>query len=230
LLLAGTSHYIADVEIVRRKILCWLATVLLSYPVIAQETKRLEGERSFLSFHAGVSFPIICYGSSDINSSTAGFAKPGFIFDLGYVYRFNTNLGVTGSLFYCSNKAGNNNVQASSSPGSYRFFGILAGPFITKNLASRWDGDIRLLAGVARVLTPNLRHEGETILNENKATAFTWGGGLAIRYQLSDKSFLSLKTDHINLKPQFNLKPGETGKGEQHIVVMNVDAGIGLKF
>jgi hypothetical protein len=68
------------------------------------------------------------------------------------------------------------------------------------------------------------------LLNDYNVNAFTWGGGVALRYKLSGNTFLQLKTDHINLKPKFKMQAGETGRSEQHIVLMNVDAGVGWKF
>jgi len=68
------------------------------------------------------------------------------------------------------------------------------------------------------------------VLEEKQATTFVWGGGLGMRYNLSDNTFLTFRTDHLNMQPQLKLKPGETGKTEQHIVLINVDAGIGFRF
>lgn len=195
----------------------------------AQETKS-NYNRSFFSVNAGVSVPFLCYGSADINKNTSGFAGLGFTIDISYVYRFSKHTGAAGTVYYCSNKIGSNNVTVLSSSHSYRFFGIMMGPAIIPDLSNRWTLGIAPMAGVARVLTPKLLLQDETLLGENQKTCFAWGSSLALRYHLSGNSFLQLKTDHLNMKPQFKLKAGDAGKGEQHIVVMNVDAGIGWEF
>jgi len=213
-----------------KQIVKWLAVLVLANPAGAQVGFDLQGERSLLSLNGGFSIPVMSYGSSDINNRMAGFAKPDYMFDLNYVYLLGANQGITGSVIYCTNKAGSNNVQATSLQSGYRFLGLLAGPFITKRFFSRWDADFKLLAGATRVLTPNLEYNEAILLKENKATSFTWGGGIAIRYQLSGRSFLRLAADHLNLNPQYNVKQAETAKPEQIIVVMNVEAGIGFRF
>lgn len=153
-----------------KKILLWIIAGLPFIPISTQETKAGEKEKSFFVFNAGISVPIICYASSDINKKTAGFAKVGFTVDISYAYRVSTNAGVTGSVFYCANRAGSKTVTAPLSPGSYRFFGCMAGPFVTKNFATRWDADFKMLAGVARVLTPKLQQQDEIVLDENRTT------------------------------------------------------------
>jgi len=208
----------------------WLAVLVLVNPAGAQEGFDLQGQRSLLSLNGGFSIPVMSYGSSNIKNRMAGFAKPDFMADLNYVYLLGANQGITGSVFYGANKAGINTVQSASLQDGYRFFGLLAGPFITKHFLSRWDADFKLLAGVSRVMRPHLEYNEEIILSQNKATSFTWGGGLAIRYQLSGRSFLRLAADHLNLNPQYSGKEGETTRPEQVIVVMNVQAGIGFKF
>jgi len=217
----------------KKGIIKWIAgsvLVVLAGPVLAQDINSIEGERSLFSVSGGFSYPRTCYASADINHSTSGFATKGTGFDCRYVYRFTSNAGLSASLFYNENHAGNNGVEVVSTPGSYRLLGILAGPVITKNFIGRLDADIALLAGATRVLTPNLQYQEATILNEYRSTAFTWGAGLSLRYTVLGRIFLSVKSELINLKPEFPLKPGETGKPDQYIEVMNLNAGIGVKF
>jgi len=199
-------------------------------PVMAQGKNGWQNESSYFSFSAGVSVPIMCYASSNVNNKDAGFAKPGFSFNISYAYRFGNYGGVAGSVFYGLNKAGSSSVKTLSTPGSYRYFGLMAGPLLTKNFSSRWEGDARFLGGIGRLYTPRLVQGDAAVLEEKQATAFVWGGGLGMRYNLSDNTFLTFRTDHLNMQPQLKLKPGETGKTEQHIVLINVDAGIGFRF
>ncbi|HMU46842.1 MAG TPA: hypothetical protein PKC72_10765 [Chitinophagaceae bacterium] len=212
-----------------RKLLFYMIGLMWFASTTAQETNS-SFDRSFFSVNAGISVPFLCYGSSDINKNTSGFAGLGFTIDISYVYRFSKHVGAAGMVYYCSNKAGNKDVAVLSSSHRYRFFGVMTGPALLPDFSDRWTLAIAPMAGVARVLTPKLQLQDETLLNENKKTCFAWGGSLALRYHLSGTSFLQLKTDHLNMKPQFKPKAGDAGKGEQHIVVLNVDAGIGWEF
>ncbi len=213
------------------KKIIWIAAAgLLAIPANSQDKNGWGTEKSYLAVSAGVAVPILCYGSKNTGNPNAGFAKPGFSIDLSYAYRFNNTIGVAGSVFYAFNNAGSSAVKAVSSPGSYRLIGLLAGPVLSRNFSDRWAGDIKFLAGVSRSMTPELQYGDGTLLNDHSVNAFTWGGGIALRYKLSGNTFLQLKTDHVNLKPKFRMQAGETGKNEQHIVLMNVDAGVGWKF
>lgn len=211
---------------------CFLITgaSLFAIPVLSQEKAVWGNERSQLVVSAGVAVPILCYGSRNVNNPNAAFAKPGFSIDVSYAYRFNNTLGVGGTVFYAFNKAGNTEVKAVSSPSSYRLFGLLAGPVVSRNFSDRWAGDIKFMAGLTRSMNPELQYGDQILLNDHNVNAFTWGGGIAFRYNLSGKTFLQLKADHINLKPKFNMQTGEPGRNEQHIVLMNADAGLGWKF
>ena len=224
------STLAGEVICMKKKLSVCLIVVLSVLSTAAQKNDIAEGRRSYLAISAGLAVPIMCYASKDVNNPDAGFAKPGFSIDLGYAYRFNNTVGVTGSVFYMINKAGSGNVKAVSSPGSFRVLGLMAGPMLTANFSNRWAGDVKFLAGIAKTMTPELQYQDETLLNRYSATAFTWGGTAGLRYDLNDHTFLNLQAGHINLKPQFKKKAGETGKSEQHIVLMNFDAGVGLKF
>jgi hypothetical protein len=208
----------------------WLIAGLVAIETSGQETKAPAKERSFLAFSAGVSVPILCYGSSNISKNTSGFAKAGFTLDLSYGYRFGQNLGVAGMLFYSSNNTGRNVVQASGN-GRFRYMGLLAGPMLSAKFSEKAYGDIRFVAGIARAWSPQLSYNGETILNRDASTTFAWSAGAGFRYNLSGKTFLQIKADHAQLKPPFRgPATGENVKNEQHIVVMNFDAGIGIRL
>jgi hypothetical protein len=213
-----------------KKLFLITAAGLLALPILSQEKTGWGNERSYLVVSAGVAVPILCYGSKNVNNPNAGFAKPGFSIDLNYSYRFNNTIGIAGTVFYAFNKAGSAAVKAVSSPGSYRLVGLLAGPVLSRNFSDRWAGDIKFIAGITRSMTPELQYGDQILLDDHSVNAFTWSGGIALRYNLSGNTFLQLKTDHINLKPKFKLQAGESGRNEQHIVLMNVDAGVGWKF
>ena len=212
-----------------KKLFMLCAAGLLIFQVKAQQTKLIPDNRSFLSFSAGISVPILCYGSSNIDKNTSGFAKAGFIVNIHYGYRWGQNLGISASAFYASNTA--KTIVQSQGNDQYSYVGLLAGPLVTTKLFPKTEGDFSLMAGVAHAWSPHLMYQDQTILNKDNSTAFTWSASAAMRYHLSDNTFILLKADHTQLKPKFHGPfTGENVKGEQHIVVMNFDAGLGIKF
>ena len=212
-----------------KKLLLWTAAWLFGFSTAGQDNKSAPEKKSFLAFSAGLSIPIVCYGSTDINNKNAGYAKIGFTLDLSYGYRFGKNLGVTGSAFYSSNKT--DKTVLDGAQGSYRYYGVVAGPLLTKNLSSKAGIDFKYMAGFAHVIAPKLLRGGETLLEKASANAFAWTAGVGLRYGLGDNTFFSFKVDHSQMKPQFHSSAqGENAKTEQHIVVINIDAGIGIKF
>jgi hypothetical protein len=213
-----------------KKLLFSIVLCLPLMPVTAQEDGKSEVNRSSVMISAGITVPILCYGSSNVKKESSGFARPGFTIDIQYAYRLGNHAGVAGMLYYCTNRAGKGSIPGLSSTGTYRFAGFMAGPFVSSTAGNRWEAALKLMAGEAKAFTPRLQYGEDMLLNKESAACFAWGGGLALRYGLSDRTFLQLKTDHLNMKPQFARKPGEPGKTEQHIVVMNVDAGIGWRF
>lgn len=208
---------------------CVALPVLFIAGVSHGQGGKISNEKgSLISVNAGVSIPFLCFGSANLNKSSSGFAKPGYSFNLKYGYLFTRNAGLEISVFYSHNPAGNSRL----SPGrdGYRYLGIMTGPLFRGKLAAKLYGDITVRGGIAKVFTPRLSDGDAILLDEHEAAAFIWGGGIGLCYDVTGKAYLTLKADHANLKPQFHLKPGETGKTEQHIVAMDISAGVGIKF
>ncbi len=212
-----------------KKIISWLGIVLLVLPLDAQEIA-WQQKKTGLTFSAGINVPLLCFAADDPAIQTSGFAKPGFTFDISYTHRFNFWTGIKTMLYYSSNKAGNRTVPAIAAASHYRAIGWMAGPLLCKTFSGKWEAAFSPLAGISKVWTPQLQRQNETWLYKQSASCFSWGGELSLAYFISDKSFLHLKTGHLNMKPQFSLHPGENAKSEQHFVLVNVDAGFGWKF
>jgi hypothetical protein len=192
------------------------------FPLYAQ----VSGQRSLFQIKAGVSLPLLCFASSDLSKGTSGFASPGFMIDLGYTWRTGTYTGIGGRLFYGTNPAGKAGIQSTGSP--YQWGGIMVGPVLLRDLSVRWQGDIAVTAGWSWVRTPLIRYGDAILLQRQTGNSFVWGGTIGVRYQLSDRSSIHLQADHVNLKPR--LLHATVGKTEQHLVLMNLDAGLGILF
>ncbi|MBI5373516.1 MAG: hypothetical protein HZA79_15940 [Sphingobacteriales bacterium] len=212
-----------------KKILSRICILLFALPLAAQETAWPQ-KKSGLSFSAGINVPIMCFAAEDPAIQTSGFAKPGFTLDISYTCRFNTWSGIKTMLYFSSNKAGNSTVPAIAAARHYRAIGWMAGPLLSKPFSGKWEAAFSPLAGISKVWTPQLSRQNETWLYKQSATCFSWGGDLSIAYYINDKSFLHLKTGHLNMTPKFSRHPGENAKSEQHFVLVNVDAGFGWKF
>ena len=97
-----------------KKLWVLLIIILAARAGMAQEIPNLTEKKSFLSFNAGLSIPVICYASTNIYNKFAGFAKPGFTIDLIYGYRIKQNAGISGMLFYSVNQTDNKIVQGQA--------------------------------------------------------------------------------------------------------------------
>lgn len=204
------------------------ALVLLIPVILPAQKKYWKQERSLFSVNAGISVPLLCYRSTDANNRDAGFARTGVRFDMSYGHRFIREAGISAQFFWANNGAGNDAVKSTAR--NYSYYGLLAGPMLTLKLSEEWSTDLRFLAGLAGVQTPQLMQGSNPWLNIHNVSCFSWGGGAAVRYRLNGNTWLRLEAGHINMKPQFSLKPGDTSKGEQHIVDVNVNAGIGWRL
>lgn len=180
--------------------------------------------RSVVSFNAGVSIPIICFGSDDINNKNAGYAKPGVIASVDYKYRFFDHLGLGTSIFWANNAVRAGKVTAS---GEYNYFGLMAGPVIFPGAGKTIQADIHMYAGVSNAYMPEINNGDKILLNNESAYAFTWDAGFSARFNFYENAFVSFKADQTNLKPQFK---SNSAKTEQHIVGINLSAGVGVKW
>jgi hypothetical protein len=217
-----------------KKLLVLVAAVLVSIGVTAQENKVQRELKSFLAFSAGPSFPVGDFASANENNENAGFAKTGVNFNLTYNYKFVKTSGVGVSAFYGFNNIDKKilqNVQGLD-VDHFKYLGITAGPVFSHELGTKASVDFRLMGGVARANSPRMVYQGETILTEDWATAFAWNGGIDVRMDLTKKSFVVLRTDYFQTKPEFlvDIFNVSAEKGFQKITVLNITAGIGFKF
>ena len=93
---------------IMKRILATIITVILivSYNgMMAQQGKAVNEKVSIISFNAGISIPIICYGRNDLaKNNFAGFARPGFTLEINYGWLFTKNVGIAAKAFYSSNR------------------------------------------------------------------------------------------------------------------------------
>lgn len=177
---------------------------------------------SYLSLQGGVFFPIRCYHSTHPDNPNAGYAKPGFKFTLQYTRSVRSRLGLTAALIYFTNPV-DRIYRSREKQNHYQSLALVAGPSFLSDPRNNWHYESRLLAGIAKVLTPELRLEKGILLPRQSVCAFTWQLEVAILKQLTPKDWLLLKADHQQLKPQF--KHSGTRKTEQHMLGIGLSPG-----
>jgi len=209
--------------------ICCLATIIYSLGIPAQVYNPLE-KRSSLSFTAGVNIPIMCYAYKTPAKNTAGFAHTGFSLGLSYTWRLTTHTGLKALVYYAHNKAGTAEVPALAGAGHYRMTGLMLGPRLLGVLGEKWEAGFSPYAGISRVWTPSLSKQELPVLYRQDVFCFSWGGDLSLQYHISENHFLRLQTGHLNMKPRLDNRNDSRAKGEQHIVLMTLDAGMGWKF
>ena len=176
-----------------------------------------------LSVNAGISIPLMCYKAKDADNPNSGFAATGLHIDISYTHAFNRVAGFRSMLYYAGNPAGNFRVP---SYGAYRMAGCMIGPLVTGTINERWSAGFGPLAGYSRVWTPALRRENQPWLYQQATGCFSWGAVTDFNYRINEKNRLHFSTSHLNMKPALKVYGNESAKTEQHIVLLNVKAGI----
>jgi hypothetical protein len=213
-----------------------LSMLVFAFPISLEAqtfSKSIHGKSSVL-ITGGISIPVVCYASKNMSNEEAGFAKIGFHISLVYELNFIKNAGIAGKLFYSSNRIDKKIIgeNAGTSISNYRYFGLLIGPYFTHTIANNTDISIKFFPGIILVNSPTLAHERNSVVSKDGATAFAWAAGADLRYYFSGRnSFALINGDFTSSKPHFKVPAlGENVKIEQHIAVVNLNTGVGLKF
>ena len=209
-----------------KKFLSILLIILLSIQSPGQN-KQFDKGNSFVMFNTSYNIPIICYGSHDVNNPNAAFAKKELGLDINYSYLATHRLGFVISVGYGFNKVDKRYISSPSSKG-FTYFTLYAGPQYMVKMANGLYADFRFLAGAAWTQSPTLIYKDERLLSESNAWAFSFSTGVGMKYLFSSTKFVSLRLDHFQMKPHFNV-PGDKKK-EQHIVLLSPGLGLGVKF
>ena len=209
-----------------KKFLSILALALLSLQVTGQ-AKQFDKGNSLVMFNTSYNIPIICYGSHDVNNPNAAFAKKEMGLDINYGYLVTHHFGFVVSVGYGWNKVDKRYITSPSSKG-FTYFTIYAGPQYVMKMANGLYADIRFMAGTSWAQSPTLIYKDERLLSEANTWAFSFSTGMGLKYLISPSTFVSLRMDHFQMKPHFNV-PGDK-KNEQHIVLLSPGLGLGVKL
>ncbi|MBN8673712.1 MAG: hypothetical protein J0L56_06235 [Chitinophagales bacterium] len=225
-----------------KKLLFLFAALLLGAAAGAQGSVAKKEMRSLLTFHAGPSFPVGDFSSTNFDNEHAGFAKTGLTLNLNYTYQFQKIAGVTGAVFYNRNNTKKTILLAVEEGPDvvlhldhWQFYGISAGPMLSFELAPELFTDLRVMGGIANANSPEITYEGMVMAKEDWSIAPVIQGGLNLRYNAGNRFFVYTGVDYLYLKPTFNYVYADitefpSQEIKQKISLLNVSAGVGIRF
>lgn len=225
-----------------KKLLVLCLALLISSVLTAQGSRNTVAKKSFLNFHAGPSFPLGDFSSSNPANDEAGLAKTGFTTGINYGYRINQGLGVEAAFFY--NQYATNDVKMvidlgdgtetlTMSAGAWKLYGLTLGPSLNFSPGKNMSAGIHVMGGFSSVRAPAF------YLNNEMITEADWGigpvvqAGLNLKIDAGKQVFVFLATDYQYMRPEFNLIEiftDESDKVYQKISVLQATAGIGFRF
>lgn len=241
-----------------KKLLVFTMALLVSGAVMAQGEEKVNVvKKSFLAVHAGPSFPLDEFSAKTLPPDgffgSGGFAKTGYNLNIRYDYRFAENFGVVGSLFFNQHtinstafvKALNDQFEESGEQidatglklNHWKWYGITAGPALLFDAGKNVVAGLRIMGGVATANSPKAVYEGVEVFGEDWSYSGVFQGGVDMRVGLGGNIFFFANADYTYLKPKFDKELTdpftyetyiETGK--QQMSVVNLTAGIGIRF
>ncbi|QXU42530.1 outer membrane beta-barrel protein [Pedobacter sp. D749] len=181
--------------------------------------------KSYIGFFGGLSSPIDNFAKSEYGeiykeNNKAGYAKNGFTFGVDGAWYFYKNLALAGVISYqdqgrLSHKDVEN-LSAGYTDGfavdnstvtsnkRYRNLNVLVGPQYSFLLHPKLILDVRAVAGVIKSFsTPELKVDLEDdpthtfYQRSSTASTFAYGGGIGLRYSLTNKIGLALRGNYI---------------------------------
>ena len=241
-----------------KKLLVLTMALLVSGVIMAQGDKEEKvAGKSFLAIHAGPSIPVDDFAAKTIGTDgffgSGGFAKTGYTINLRYDYRFSENFGVVASAFYNNNTLNSNAfveklnfiyeeagfpVDATGLKlDHWKWYGFTAGPALFYDMSKNLTAGLRIMGGIANANSPKVTYEGYEIYGEDWSTAFVFQGGMDLRIGVGSNVFVFANAEYTYLKPKFEKELIDPVTDEQYIesgsqkmTVVNLTAGIGLRF
>lgn len=216
-----------------------MIVLFISGAVTAQGNKQLGSTKSFLAFHAGPSFPVGDFSKTSLDNPQAGFAKTGYNLNLTYGYQISREIGLAASVFYNNNKLDNGAIVGEIGGVSldhWQWYGITAGPMFTQKVGDNVDLGVRIMGGVANANSPKVVEEGNgsaVLVKEDWSASGVFQTGLDLRFGLSRNVFIITNVEYLYMKPKFDLvfpDGSPTERSEQKMSVLNLTAGIGIRF
>jgi len=223
--------------------------LLMISATYSQTTSKMETKKFNIGLSTGFAFPVAFFNSTDYNKfQDPGFAKTGFNVNLQGSYHITNNFGIASkaqfSNFGVNEEAAKRYLPISVTPSStdhWQYFGILAGPMGTIELADNFYMDVKGLVGYSRANAPVMKFSLEEISGVNLVTAdkwsdaFAWQVGTDFRYRFANNFNVFTNIDYSYMKPKWNfdISTGGTKTNtviHQRMSVVDVNLGVGVEF
>ena len=216
--------------------------LLVSSALFAQKSTNTVNKHSFLALHAGPSFPVGDFSSTNPANDEAGLAKTGFSAGINYGYSLNKGLSLEAAMFYnqyatgdilMTIDLGDGTQTLQMSAGAWKLYGLTVGPAIAFMPGKNISTGIHVLGGFTSARAPAF------YLNDEMVTKADWGigpviqAGINLKIEAGKQVFVFLAGDYQYMRPEFNLIDiwtDESDKAYQKISVLQASAGIGFRF
>jgi len=236
---------------------------LLFILLLATLILNAQSDRQYIGLAVGPSFPLNDFARMDLNDSTSGWAKTGVAFEFTYAYRLTNNLGLQGKISYSSNRFDNFRYEdaltsaysrnpvdpdtsfSSESSKNWSSAGFLVGPYLRLPISTSISWDIKALAGMFSVSSPELILNGsvndgnkleEYYRLNGRGYAFAYSLGTGLKYKVSNY-YVLLFVDYFESKLKINNIAGWDWNDEpynesikQDVSYLSVTLGLGYYF
>lgn len=225
-----------------KKLLVSCLALLISGAMNAQGSRNTMTKRSFLAFHAGPSFPMGNFSSTNPANDEAGLAKTGFTTGINYGYRINEGLGVEAAIFYNQYSTadatmtidlGDGTQTLNLSAGAWKLYGLTIGPAYEFKPGNNIRTGIHVLGGFTSARAPAFYMDNELVTKADWGIGPVIQAGLNLKIDAGKQVFVFLAGDYQYMRPEFNLIEvftNESDKAYQKISVLQATAGIGFRF
>ena len=213
----------------------FLILLITALKIHAQDKEIPVYPKGYLDFNGGISFPMSDFGKSDYNNNKAGFAKRGVTIGVEGAYYFYKALGIVVSLsFQDQGELTTADAQAlangynndfgrdqTSVTGNNRYHDVtlLVGPqysFLYKKFTLDLHAQVGLIKSYG---TPDIFVEFNNTTSNTPdlqqysagGKKFAYGGGINLRYALTDGIDVGLRSNYINTSAFSITNSGHTG-------------------
>ncbi len=225
-----------------KKLLLISLALLIGSVLTAQESRNTVNKHSFLALHAGPSFPVGAFSSTNPENEEAGLAKTGFTTGINYGYRINKFLAVEAAAFYnqyatgdvvMTLDLGDGTETLNISADDWKLYGLTVGPAFEFNAGKNMSAGMHVLGGFTSTRAPAFYMENELVTKADWGIGPVIQAGFNLKIDAGKQVFVFIAGDYQYMRPEFNLIEiwtDESDKAYQKISVLQATAGIGFRF
>ena len=214
-----------------KKNILLVVALLIAGTIVAQYSDEGSKTKHLVFFSVGPSFPIVDFGSTNIDNEDAGMAKVGYNLQLKYKYAPNAGLGFPSSVFYASHKLDQSafNADSSLSLDHWQYYGIMVGPMLVLPVTEEVKVDLSAQIGAGNFNSPEVIYGHQTLMEGKWSWAMPLQLGADLRYAFSENASLLVSMDYFYARPKYEFT-GITETVKQKITTLQLNAGIGIRF